>query len=215
MAIWQPENDVASQCYQVYAVREIQLEREPPFTSTFMEENEHGFVSKPKNKSDRHLCLSNKIHHDIVVLQYAMATAGTMDPLPWTRSQTTGGEVGEKCLAMCFCVGWCSLGAVLVAVGTEFLVMINGYRTLFSRLKSCNYFGEKTLESHGKLDWVTKMRFKSRCRTDSIICASSVEPTKHLACTLMSILFCYIFYIHVTWRYIESILVYVYPQGLF
>ena len=125
-------------------VREIQLEREPPFTSTFMEENEHGFVSKPKNKSDRHLCLSNKIHHDIVVLQYAMATAGTMDPLPWTRSQTTGGEVGEKCLAMCFCVGWCSLGAVLVAVGTEFLVMINGYRTLFSRLKSCNYFGEKT-----------------------------------------------------------------------
>lgn len=66
----------------------------------------------------------------LVVLQYAMVTGGTagtggtMEPLPWTRSQTTGGEVGEKCLAMCFCVGWCSLGAVLVAVGTEFLVKI-------------------------------------------------------------------------------------------
>lgn len=36
-----------------------------------------------------------------------------------------------------------------------------------------------------------------------------MEPTKHFACTLMSILFCYNFYIHVTWRYIESIYIYI------
>ena len=145
-------------------VREIELEIDPAFPSTFMEENEYVFFSKAITTSDRNVCFSNKIHHDtqtfpsmtsshrpnftlLVVLQYAMVTGGTggtMDPLPWTRSQTTGGEVGEKCLAMCFCVGCCSLGAVLVAVGTEFLVKINGYRTLLSRLKSCNYFGEKT-----------------------------------------------------------------------